>query len=181
MSLKRSNSAELVVAARRGDREAMDRLIRRELPWVRGVIAGYLGRGDAVDDLCQEVFLSAWQALGSLRSTKGFRAWLYRIVLNKVRSYLRRHRRASPVPLPEEVPVEPGGESEESQDIREAVKEALSKLPPEYRDPLIIHYLQGKSTAETAEILGLRPVTARIRLLRGRRRLAEILRKEDLC
>jgi len=175
------NSAELVVAARRGDREATDRLIRRELPWVRGVIAGYLGRSDAVDDLCQEVFLSAWQGLGSLRSASGFRAWLYRIVLNKVRSYLRRRRKSSSVPLPEEIPVEAGEDSEESQDMREAVKEALSRLPSEYRDPLIIHYLQGKSTAETAEILGLRPVTARIRLLRGRRRLAEILHKEDLC
>jgi len=61
---------------------------------------------------------------------------------------------------------------------REILAQALASLPQEYRDPLLIYYFQGKSTAETAAILGLRPVTARIRLMRARRMLGKALREK---
>ena len=183
----RQDHAELVEAARRGDRDAMGALIEQELPWIRGVVAGYIGARDAVDDICQDVFVSAWQSIGSLRKAAGFRPWLYRIAVNKVRSFIRRSRRNPVVSLPDvveahraidEVGAYGAVDSETKEDLSDALGAALKKLAPEYRDPLVIHYLQGKSCAETAAILGLRPVTARIRLLRGRERLREILQKD---
>lgn len=170
--------AELVEAARRGDREAMGLLIQEELPWVRGVVAGYLGADDSVDDLCQDIFVSAWQSIDSLRKVAGFRAWLYRIAVNRVRSHIRGVRRNPVKSLTEDVPSDYSREVKDREDRQEAVRVALEKLAPEYRDPLVIHYLQGKSCAETAAALGLRPVTARIRLLRGRRQLAALLKTE---
>jgi RNA polymerase sigma-70 factor, ECF subfamily len=158
----------------------MGLLIEQELPWVRGVVAGALGSGEVADDVCQEVFISAWRAIGSLRREEGFRAWLYTVTVNKIRSHIRKVRRSVEQPLPEDVPA--GNEKNRSRafDRREMLRAALEKLPAEYRDPLVIHYLDGKSCAETAAILGLRPVTARIRLLRGRRQLAEILKKSGV-
>lgn len=172
--MKQVDRTELVLSAQRGNRESMELLIKAELPWIRAVLIGYMGASEAVDDVCQEVFLSAWQAIGSLRRAEGFRAWLYRIAINKVRSFLRSRRRDAASSLPEELPVENSGE--DAGDREELLRAALARLSPEYRDPLVIHYLQGRSCAETAKILGLRPVTARIRLLRGRRQLQEILR-----
>jgi len=169
--------SELVAAARAGDRAAMEALIRRELPWVRGLIAGYIRSPEEVDDLCQEVFISVWRRLGRLRRAGRFRPWLYRITINKVRSYLRHRRRSLEAPLPEEDDVPAEDHSAERLQEQELLEQALAALPAEYRDPLVIHYFQGKSTAETAAILGLRPVTARIRLMRARRQLARVLRK----
>ena len=171
---------DLVTAAHDGDRDAMSALIARELPWVRAVIAGYLRNADAVDDLCQEVFLSAWQAIATLRRPAGFKPWLYRITVNKVRSYFRGARRRAWAPLVEDVPASDASAGGAQADRRDAVKAALATLPSQYRDPLVIHYLNGKSCEETAKILGLKPVTARIRLLRGRRKLEEMLRKEGV-
>jgi len=170
-------TSELVTAARGGDREAMEALIKQELPWIRGVIAGYVGPGDIADDLCQEIFISAWQGLPSLRNPAGFRAWLYRIAINKVRSHVRVARRSNEVELAADVTATSGSSAQEEFERRDAIRAALQKLAPEYRDPLIVHYLDGKSCDETAEILGLRPVTTRIRLLRGRQKLAEILKE----
>ncbi len=173
------NRTELVAAAKGGDKEAMELLIKEELPWVRGIVYGYVGPADVVDDLCQEVFVSVWQSLDKLRSPSNFRTWLYRITINKVRSYLRSHRRATVVTLPEDVPAPASTGAEETSERQELVRAALAKLPPEYRDPLVIYYLQGKSCDETAKTLGLRPGTARIRLLRGRQKLQEVLKKTN--
>jgi RNA polymerase sigma-70 factor (ECF subfamily) len=176
----KQDRTELVAAAREGDRDAMELLIQNELPWVRGVVSGYIRSPEVVDDLCQDVFVSVWQSLGSLRRVAGFRSWLYRITTNKVRSYLRTRKRDRFAVLPDDVPDPGGDEAADALDRQDAVREALQRLAPEYRDPLIIHYLQGRSCAETAEILGLRPVTARIRLLRGRRQLQELLSKQGV-
>ena len=80
--------------------------------------------------------------------------------------------------LYDDVPTTEAQEAEAQGDQSEEVQVALQKLAPKYRDALVIHYLQGKSCAETAEILGVKPVTARIRLLRGRQQLAKILRQD---
>ena len=170
------HDTDLVAAAVRGDRESMGLLIERELPWVRAVVAGYIRAQSNVDDICQDIFVSAWQGIGKLRNHAGFKSWLYRITINKVRSFIRAQRRGKSTPLVDDVAAACDGGYER----REVVQAALEKLSPRYRDPLVIHYLQGKSCAETAEILGLKPVTARIRLLRARQQLAEVLRKDGV-
>lgn len=169
---------DLLAAARAGDRQAMSRLIEAELPWVRAVVAGYVQAFENVDDICQEIFIAVWQCLRHLRSPEGFKAWVYRIAVNKVRSFYRGAGRRSSVELSADVSASDGREALERSSRRESVLAALKKIPPKYRDPLVIHYLRGKSCDETAEILGLRPVTCRIRLLRGRQKLEELLRKD---
>jgi len=169
---------DLLAAARAGDRLAMSRLIEAELPWVRAVVAGYVQASENVDDICQEFFIAVWQSLHRLRSPAGFKAWIYRIAVNKVRSFYRRAGRRSSVELSADLQAGDGREALERSSRRESVLAALKKMPPKYRDPLVIHYLRGKSCDETAEILGLRPVTCRIRLLRGRSRLEDLLRKD---
>jgi RNA polymerase sigma-70 factor (ECF subfamily) len=176
----RQDQRGLVAAARRGDRESMRLLVEQELPWIRGIVAGALGPGDSADDVCQEVFVAAWQAIGTLRRDDGFRPWLYRIAVNAIRSHLRKVRRNPVQALPADVPARHDGAGPERADRAEALRAALARLPAEYRDPLILHYLDGKSCDETAARLGLRPVTARIRLLRGRRQLAAVLRESEV-
>jgi len=104
-SESRQKLTELVASAKRGDRGAMEKLIRKELPWVRGLVSGYVSSPEVVDDLCQEVFISVWRRIRRLRREKMFRPWLYRITINKVRSYLRQRRRNKENPLPEEEEV----------------------------------------------------------------------------
>ncbi len=171
---------DLLAAARGGDRGAMSRLIERELPWVRAVVAGYVQTPENIDDICQEIFIAVWLCLQHLRSPVGFKAWLYRIAVNKVRSHFRGALRRPAVELTMDLPSTDGRAELERDSRRETVLAALKKIDPKYRDPLVIHYLQGKSCDEAAAILGLRPVTCRIRLMRGRQQLEELLRKEGV-
>jgi RNA polymerase sigma-70 factor, ECF subfamily len=171
---------DLLAAARGGDRQAMSRLIEAELPWVRAVVAGYVQTPENIDDICQEIFIAVWQCLGHLRSVEGFKAWLYRIAVNKVRSHFRGAARRPAAELSADIASTDGRAEAERDSRREAVLAALKKIAPGYRDPLVMHYLHGKSCDETADILGLRPVTCRIRLMRGRQQLEELLRKEGV-
>lgn len=179
MSLKQ-HLHTLITLAQQGDRDAMGQLIQREMPWVRALIAGYIGSSDQVDDICQDTFVSVWRAIGSLKKKDRFKPWLYRIAINKVRSFLRANARQKTVSLPSNFTGQATDDVADRFDKTELLKKALRKMDARYRDPLIVHYLQGKSCDETAHILGLKPATARIRLLRGREKLGQLLKKEEM-
>jgi RNA polymerase sigma-70 factor (ECF subfamily) len=81
--------AELVLAARAGDRAAYGRLYDRFAPMVHGVLLARVPRAD-VDDLVHDVFLQAMRRLGSLRNPEAFPGWLAAIARNRARDHWRR-------------------------------------------------------------------------------------------
>src|SRR5262249_17578633 len=81
--------AELVVAARQGDRAAYGRLYDRFAPMVHGLLLARVPRSD-VDDLVQDVFLQAMRRLSSLRDARAFGGWLAAIARNRARDHWRR-------------------------------------------------------------------------------------------
>ncbi len=168
----------LISTAKKGNRKAMGQLIERELPWIKAVISGYISTPDVVDDLCQETFISAWRNITKLRNPKGFRSWLYTIAVNKVRSFLRNKHKRRAHPLDENLLSADPAAVETGLEKQEFIQAALNQLEPKYRDPLIIFYFHGKSCEETGRTLGLKPSTTRIRLLRGREKMREILARE---
>ncbi|MCL6515686.1 sigma-70 family RNA polymerase sigma factor [Alicyclobacillus sp.] len=129
-----------------------------------------------VEDLTQEIMLKAYRSLDGYRGGS-FRAWLARIARNHCYDVLRR-RQTDDLPLADEVlaTVEPGPE-----DVvvwREAVWEvaqAINRLPPVDREILLLRHVHQFSYDEIAAAVNMRPGAVRTRVVRARRKLADLV------
>ena len=125
-----------------------------------------LGNVQEAEDAVQDAFLRCLEKAPDFESPAHARAWLLRVTVNGCKSRLRlAWRRVGP--LPETLPA-PGPEE------REELEELFS-LPPEDRAVIHLHYYEGFSTGEIAQMLGQRPGTVRSRLFRARERLRKLL------
>jgi RNA polymerase sigma-70 factor, ECF subfamily len=167
----------LVSAARDGDRAAFGRLYDRYARMVHGILLARVPPRE-VDDLVQEVFLSALRQLHSLRDLSRFGAWLGTITRNRANDYFRKA-------IPHEKVTEPVSESQAESRTTDnpAAQEAalilalVRGLPESYREPLILRLVEGMTGPEIAARTGLTHGSVRVNLCRGmqllRERLAE--------
>ncbi len=144
--------------------------VRRWGPAVyRMAYAMVRSRHDA-DDVFQEVFLRFHRSAPQFESEEHRKAWLLRVTVNCARSLTASPWRRRTVPLEDVYPYEDPAES--------AVSEALSHLDGKYRAVVHLHYYEGYSTDEIAQLLHRRPSTVRAQLTRARRKLSELLKEE---
>ena len=161
----------LVAAAREGDRSAFADLYRRYVRMVHGVLLARLPRAE-VDDLVQDVFLTAMHRIGSLREAAAFSGWLASIARNRAIDFLRR-RRVETTELVDE-PAAPDGDTTEAL----AILAEVAALPEAYRETLVLRLVEGLSGAEIAAQTGLTPASVRVNLHRGMKMLRARLEKE---
>jgi RNA polymerase sigma-70 factor (ECF subfamily) len=158
-----SSDADLVNQTLRGSTEAFHQLTTRYYRPVGGFIFKRIGRSDLVEDLVQETFLEAFQALKAGRAPQKFSSWLFGIAHNRCGKWLRRKR---PVLFsPDEAPDLAADPSD--QELREELEEHeqqmarlrthLEKLPEETRRLLELKHQDGKTCEEIAAVTG-RPV-----------------------
>ena len=122
------------------------------------------------EDAVQQTLLNAWRARS--RAKPGLeRAWLMRIVINESLTLLRRRKRTIPT---EDFPTLTAPEKDEAA----ALHAAIDALPESLRTPLLLHYMEGLTEAETAAALGLPVSSVKNRLFRARRQLRKLLREE---
>ena len=154
---------DLVEAASRGDHEAFEVLATSAGDRLYAVARLILRHTDLAEDAVQEALVRAWQQLPSLRDLDRFDAWLHRLVVNACADQGRQLRRWSQqVRL---LPVEPTVSDDTGQVAdREQLERGFSRLKPEQRAVVVLHYYSGFSAAEIAEMLGIPDGTARSRL-----------------
>lgn len=130
-------------------------------------------------DLVQETFLRAWRALDSLRDGAAAKPWLLTILR---REHARHHERKQldTVELNEAIPEDAAWASPERHGDAAELREAMSKLPYKYREPLLLQVLGGMSCEEIAKELGQQPGAVMTQLFRARQRLKSILQGERL-
>lgn len=131
-----------------------------------------LQNNDDCADAVQEALARAWQKRGSLRDMDRFRPWLMRILVNQCNDILRKRQRRSFFPLQEDTVVIQQTESPV------ALREVIDQLKPEWRTVITLHYLEGLSVREMADMLGLPTGTVKSRMKFGRERLSVLLREE---
>ncbi|NOZ56791.1 MAG: sigma-70 family RNA polymerase sigma factor [Calditrichaeota bacterium] len=165
---------ELIAAALKGDDRAREELARRARARAYRVAFRLLGSSEDARDAVQEAFLKAFRHLKSLRGER-FEPWFTKIVVNVCLDERRRRRRAILLPLETDGPASRDADFA----LRNLVRRALALLPDRYRAVLVLRDVEGYSTRETAELLGLEEGTTRVLLLRARRRLADTLRELD--
>jgi RNA polymerase sigma-70 factor (ECF subfamily) len=162
-----STPSELA-AARRGDRRAFARLFERHAPMVHGLLMAHAPSNE-VDDLMQDVFLTALERLSSL-DTDSVGPWLAAIARNRVVDTHR--RRAKLVPLPER--DERGANDPERVEALQVLA-VIRALPEAYRETLVLKLVEGLSAKEISAQTGLTPDSVRVNLHRGMRQLRERL------
>ena len=185
-----SEELMLVNAARGGDVGAFEQLVKK---YDRNVfrIANHItqNREDA-EDVVQDAFLKAYQNLGQFQGQSKFYTWLVRIAVNEALMRLRRRRPERMVSLDEDIntgedtiPREvadwsPNPEQLYNQsELREILQKTIQGLPPSFRTVFVLRDVEGLSTEETADALGLSIPAVKSRLLRARLQLRERLTK----
>lgn len=154
-------------AARRGDRLAFARLFEGFAPMVHGVLIAH-GPSSEVDDLMQDVFLTALERLNSMDSER-VGPWLAAIARNRMIDSLRRRARLVAMPTEEQ------GASDPERAEANQVLAIIRTMPDTYREPLVLKLVEGLSGKEIAEQTGLTPDSVRVNLHRGMRMLRERL------
>ena len=148
-----------------GDQDAFARLYGDYVRMVHAILLGRIPRRD-VDDLVQEVFLTAYTRIRELRDPAAFGSWIATIARNRATDYLRQTREQ--VELPDELP---GGDPIDTATF--AVLAIVRTLPEAYRDTLLMRLVEGMSGNEIAERSGLTPASVRVNLHRGMKLLRE--------
>jgi RNA polymerase sigma-70 factor, ECF subfamily len=179
---------ELVAAFQAGDASAFDLLVSRWDRKIQGAIYRVVGASEDSRDLCQEVFLKAYRALGGFKQEARFSSWLYQIALNACRDRLRRRRGRTQVSLDdladgEREPLQRGPSAldlVEAQDLARAVAAAMATLPEEQREVIALKEYQGLTFVEIAETLDVPVSTVKTRLYRGLGLLRQQLERQGL-
>jgi RNA polymerase sigma-70 factor (ECF subfamily) len=169
---------QMLVSAAQQDPQAAGRLYDKYYGEVFGYIYHCTLDHTATEDLTSNVFLAAFRHLGRYRWRQvPFRAWLYRIAINEVRMYCRRHKyaRAADLQVPHEGSVPSADESPAATEEYCLVHKALLELRMKYRTVIILRYFEDKTMAEISEITGAREGTIKSQLHRGLAQLQEIL------
>lgn len=170
-----TTDAELVRAARRGDKRAFVEIVARHQAMVCGIAYSILGDFAASEDAAQESFLTAWRKFHHLREPERLRSWLGQIARNAALGYLRRDKDSAPLQdAPDLADASPApDEMAASAEEAALVNQSLAKLPETYRLPLILYYREGKSVRAVADALGISEDAVKQRLARGRDMLRE--------
>ncbi|HEY4440202.1 MAG TPA: RNA polymerase sigma factor [Candidatus Elarobacter sp.] len=159
-----------VRAAQAGDADARDRLLRAAWPRAYRLAYAVLGDRASAEDAAQEALIRIDARLGGLREPAAFAVWSARIVMNAARDAARRR------PMHDELDERQRSERfDDLAALRVDLAAALSELPGWLREPVVLCYLEGFTSAEAGLALGAPAATIRFRLLLARRRLVAAL------
>ena len=176
--------ADLVRKARRGDLNAYDELVKRYQQRIYATVYHMTSNHEDANDLAQESFIKAFQALNTFKGGSTFYTWLYRIAVNKTINFLKQRKKRQHMSLndidfnaehdpdlvaliSDKTPFRNAGLSE----LQKFLNEALLKLSEPHRMVVVLHDVQGQSHEEIAEIMGCNIGTVRSRLFYARQQL----------
>ncbi len=175
---------DLVKRARRGELAAYDELVKRYQERIYATIYHMTSNHEDANDLAQEAFIKAFQALKSFKGGSTFYTWLYRIAVNKTINFLKQRKNKHHLSLndldfntehnpdlvaliSEKTPHRDAGLAE----LQKKLNESLLKLSEPHRMVVVLHDVQGVSHEEIAEIMACNIGTVRSRLFYARQQL----------
>jgi RNA polymerase sigma-70 factor, ECF subfamily len=186
----REDDIRLVAAAQRGDRHAMDTLLRKHYGYISAVTRRLTNNEADAADSTQNALIAVAKGIHKFDGTSAFTTWLHRVATNAALDELRRRkRRPEPVSIGAEPQDDEGAQERAVRnrlaaldinldriDDRTGIDGALAQIPFDFRAPVMLRDLCGLDYAEIAEVLGIPAGTVRSRIARGRAALAPLLR-----
>jgi RNA polymerase sigma-70 factor (ECF subfamily) len=173
---RRAEERRLVDRAQAGDMAAFEELYRRNVGRVFALCMRMAGDASLAEELAQDVFVRAWERLGTFRGESAFSSWLHPLTVNVALSERRARRRRTSrfVATDDLTPFEKPGKSvgpEEGMDL----ERALATLPPGARSVFVLHDVEGYRHQEISELTGVAEGTSKAQLHRARRMMREAL------
>jgi len=169
----------LLDRARNGDQNAFRELVERHQSAVARTVTGMLGTDPEVDDVVQEVFIRFYKTLGRFRGDATCKTYLTRIAINGSLDALRRKKRwnARFISRDHTVLPEPKITDKQSERFDQArlIHSAMDILKPHHRAVIVLRLIDGYTTSEAAQILGVAEGTILSRLNRATKCLRDIL------
>ncbi len=179
---------DLVRRAQRGDLAAYDELVQRYQQRIYATVYHMTSNHEDANDLAQDSFIKAFQALKSFKGGSSFYTWLYRIAVNKTINFLKQRKNRTHMSLndldfntennpdlvaliSDKTPRRDAGLKE----LSEKLNAALLKLSEPHRLVVVLHDVQGQSHEEIAEIMDCNIGTVRSRLFYARQQLQSLL------
>jgi RNA polymerase sigma-70 factor (ECF subfamily) len=160
-------SADLVHRVQRGEADAFTGLVQKFLRPAYTIALSVVARPADAEDVAQEAFLKAFQAIDSCREPERFAAWLFQIVRNRARNFLDSRRLRDVAPGDAKIlefTTPPSG----AAGMREALLSALTDLDVEKREVVLLHDLEDWTHKEIAEALDISEVHSRQHLFKAR-------------
>jgi RNA polymerase sigma-70 factor (ECF subfamily) len=183
-----SEELALVQAAKDGDITAFEQLIKKYDRNVFRIAQHITQNREDAEDVVQDAFLKAYQNLQQFQGNSKFYTWLVRIAVNEALMKLRKRKTSKTVSMDEEVETEDGSVPREVADwspnpeqlfrqaeLSDILAKTIQGLPTGFRTVFVLRDVEGLSTEETAETLGLSVPAVKSRLLRARLQLRERL------
>ena len=179
---------DLVRRAQGGDLEAYDELVKRYQERIYSTVYHMTSNHEDANDLAQDSFIKAYQALKSFKGGSSFYTWLYRIAVNKTINFLKQRKNRVHMSLndldfntennpdlvaliSDKTPRRDAGLKE----LQEKLNAAMLKLSEAHRVVVVLHDVQGMSHEEVAEVMDCNIGTVRSRLFYARQQLQSLL------
>jgi len=179
---------DLVRRAQTGDLAAYDDLVKRYQERIYATVYHMTSNHEDANDLAQDSFIKAFQALKSFKGGSSFYTWLYRIAVNKTINFLKQRKNRMHMSLndldfntennpdlvaliSDKTPRRDAGLKE----LQEKLNAAMLKLSEPHRLVVVLHDVQGMSHEEVAEVMDCNIGTVRSRLFYARQQLQSLL------
>jgi len=181
------DDADLVRRSQEGDTNAFSELVKRYHQQIFHTVFGLVGDRDDADDVAQEAFLKAYQAISRFNGESRFYTWMYRVAVNCCLDWLKSRKRKRGISLEREwweqqddvIGLVGSPASSDvlvtNRELSETLKAALEVLSPDFRATVVLRYMEGRSHNEIASLLGCSCGTVKSRLFRARMQLREVL------
>jgi len=154
-----------------GDKAAGEQFVIEHYEAIFRFLRNLTGNKEDAEDLTQQTFLRAWEALPSFRGDSSLSTWLHSIAYREYTHWLRSRREFVPLDEIVDMPDEQANQNLEAVLLRWAIY----RLDPEHREVFVLYYVQGFSVSEIAKIIGVPAGTVKSRLFFARQKLKELL------
>lgn len=177
---------ELVVRVQKGDTEAFGTLVERYEEKLLRYGRRFLSRSEDIEDIVQDVFMSAYQNIKGFDTRARFSPWIYRIAHNAFVNEFRKHKRTPVVFVDFDTlishPVydDPALHEREQKEMRVMIEKGLGEMEIKYREVLILYYLEDMSYKEISDILKVPTGTVGIRIKRAKSLLRKVYDKKGI-
>lgn len=173
----RDSEAALAQESQKGDTAAFEALVRSHQRMVHSLTYRMTGSLADADDLAQEVFIRAFEQLGSYRGESKFSTWLYRIAINTCLNWRHREMRRAEVYAVWAESNEALRDGKPDDALNEQVQGALMKLPPKQRAAIVLTICDGLDHREAAQALRCSVATLGWRVFAAKAKLKRLLKK----
>jgi RNA polymerase sigma-70 factor (ECF subfamily) len=168
---------EITAMVQSGDLESFSFLVGRYENKIKRYARKFISNTEDINDITQEIFIKTYINIKSFDVDKKFSSWIYRIAHNELINALKKRDRNpllffdADTLFPHPISKEETDKKTIRDEIKKSINKCLDQIPPKYREPLVLFYMEELDYGEIADIMRVPVSTVGVRLKRGRRML----------